>query len=442
MNDVPQIYALYLIPIALAYSIYLYRRYRRTRLARRTWEESQEAGLTEPASLHPVLDLDRCIGSGACAKACPEQAMGISSGKGFFVNPSACIGHGACASACPMGAIKLVFGTAKRGMDIPQVSPTFETNVPGVFIAGELGGMGLIRKAVEQGKHAVNSIARRPRADAPYDLVIVGGGPAGLTSALSAVEHGLRYVILEQESSLGGTVLHYPRNKIVMSAPMDLPLVGRVKMSEISKESLLSFWEDIVARSGLNIEFGQTVQSVKRERGVFSVKTNGATYIGGSVVLATGRRGTPRRLDVPGEELPKVVYRLIDPEQYSGRHVLVVGGGDSAVEAAISLAAQVDVNVTLSYRGAAFNRIKSANRRSLDAAVQSNAIELLLGSTVTRIDSDQVTLELSGLRSNSLDLKNDYVVVCAGGILPTDFLREIGILVETHHGQADFEAQP
>lgn len=433
MNDVPHIYTLYLIPVLLAYAVYLYRRYRRSRLAQRTWERAKEAGLSEPASLHPVLDLDRCIGSGACAKACPERAIGIANGKGFFVNPSACIGHGACASACPMGAIKLVFGTARRGMDIPQVSSNFETNIPGVFIAGELGGMGLIRKAVEQGKHAVTSIAKRPRADAPYDVVIVGAGPAGLTSALSAMEHGLRYVLLEQESSLGGTVLHYPRNKIVMTAPMDLPLIGRIKINEISKESLLELWEDVVDRSGLRIEFGQTVQAIRRERDAFAVETSAATYIGGSVILAIGRRGTPRRLDVPGEELSKVVYRLIDPEQYAGRNVLVVGGGDSAVEAALSLAAQPKTNVTLSYRGAAFNRIKSANRRCLDDAVLSNALNVLQSSTVTRIFPDRVALSVDG---NAVYLENDHVVVCAGGILPTDFLRETGILVETHHGQA------
>jgi len=433
MNYVPQTYMLYLIPVVLAYSVYLYRRHRRSRYARRTWEEVKEAGLTEPASLHPVLDLDRCIGSGTCAKACPEQALGIANGKGFFINPSACIGHGACASACPMGAIKLVFGTAKRGMDIPQVSPNFETNVPGVFIAGELGGMGLIRKAVEQGKHAVTSIARRPRADAPYDVVIVGAGPAGLTSALAAKEHGLRYVLLEQESSLGGTLLHYPRNKIVMTAPMDLPLVGRVKIREISKESLLEFWKDVVAKSELRIEFERTVEAVRRERGVFAVKAGGATYIGGSVVLAIGRRGTPRKLAVPGEDLPKVVYRLIEPEQYAGRNVLVVGGGDSAVEVALSLAAQPETNVTLSYRGTAFNRIKSANRLGIDDAVKSNAVNLLLGSTVTRIQSDEVTLTVDGKLSS---LTNDFVIVCAGGVLPTEFLRETGVLVETHHGLA------
>ena len=170
-------------------------------------------GLTEPLSLHPVVDPLGCIGSGSCAKVCPEQALGIIDGKAQLTNPAACIGHGACAAACPVSAITLVYGTERRGVDIPLVKPNFETNVPGIFIAGELGGMGLIRKASEQGRQAMRSIAKRPRSAAPLDVVIVGAGPAGIAAGLGAIERKLRYRLIEQEADLGGAIYHYPRKR-------------------------------------------------------------------------------------------------------------------------------------------------------------------------------------------------------------------------------------
>ena len=188
---------------------------------RRQLQESVAAGLAEPPSLHPVIDHRICLGSASCVTACPEDAIGIVNGKAVLINAAHCIGHGACLAACPVDAIKLVFGTETRGIDIPNVSPHFESNVPGLFIAGELGGMGLIRKAAEQGRQAIESIAQaRAAARMTLDVVIVGCGPAGLSAGLSAIEQKLRYALIEQEDSLGGTVFHYPRNKIVMTAPV------------------------------------------------------------------------------------------------------------------------------------------------------------------------------------------------------------------------------
>lgn len=137
---------------------------RRRRIRSGHKEELQEAidnGLNEPLSLHPVINNVRCIGSGACAKACPEEALGIPNGKAVLKNASACIGHGACRTACPIEAITLVFGNEKRAIDIPDVSPEFGTNVPGIFVAGELGGMGLIRKAAGQGHQAIDFVKNR-----------------------------------------------------------------------------------------------------------------------------------------------------------------------------------------------------------------------------------------------------------------------------------------
>ena len=425
--------AIYLLPLIAVFSIYHFGRSRKQAKNIARHEESVAAGLNEPTCLHPVFDPGRCIGSGACASACPEKAIGLIGGIPRLVNAAACIGHGACLKACPTGAIKLVFGTERRGVDIPQVDPYFETNVPGVFIAGELGGMGLIHKAVEQGKQAIRRISERKAQTGMLDVVIVGAGPAGLAASLAAKEKRLRFVTLEQESSLGGTVYHFPRNKIAMTHPMQIPMVGKMKLGEISKEALLDLWTRITGQAGLRVSFEEQVVSVERAEGGFQVKTSARSYQTKNVLLAIGRRGTPRRLGVPGEEQPKVVYRLIDPMQYRGQHVLVVGGGDAAVEAAVSVAQQHGTTVALSYRGSEFSRIKSGNRARLQQTESSGRLRVLMESEVVEIAADQVVLRH---REKSFTLRNEAVIVCAGGLLPTQFLRDIGVMIETRHGEA------
>ena len=416
---------------ATAILTHLIRRRHRENAGRAAHEASTQSGLNEPASLHPVIDPTKCIGSGACAKACPEDALGIVNGRAELVNAAACIGHGACFSACPVDAISLVFGTERRGMDIPNVSPRFETNVPGIFIAGELGGMGLIRKSAEQGRQAIEAIRSRRADRDELDVVIVGAGPAGFSAGLSAMQHKLRFRMIEQEDSLGGAVYHYPRNKVAMTAPVKLALVGTVKMREVTKEKLLEFWNNVVDKTGLPIHFHERMDRVERLGEGFIVHTNSGAYRTRSVLLAIGRRGTPRKLNVPGEELPKVVYRLIDAEQYRHCHVLVVGGGDSALEAAISISNEPGTTVILSYRGEVFNRVKGKNREALETAVAAGRIELLMNSTVTRITETDVELNtLAGMTTRP----NAAVIVCAGGVLPIPLLQQIGIEFKTKYG--------
>ena len=426
---------LYVVPLGVVFGVYFLRRARMQARHVEQLNDAVEAGLTEPVSLHPVVDPSRCIGSRGCVEACPEGAIGVIDGKAQLVNPSACIGHGACAASCPLEAIKLVFGTARRGVDIPHVKPNFETNVPGIFIAGELGGMGLIRKAVEQGRQAITTIkgagGRGP--DPELDAVIVGAGPAGIAAGLGAIQHKLKYVLVEQEESLGGTVYHYPRNKIAMTAPVQLPLVGKMKFSEVHKEALLDFWQGVVNKTGLKIRFNERMEAIERSGRGFVVKTARGAYSARAVLLAIGRRGTPRKLGVPGEERPKVVYRLVDAEQYRGRRVLVVGGGDAAIEAAVTLSMQPGTKVTLSYRGDVLNRVKPKNRQRLDAALDGGNLQMLLGSSVERIDATEVTLLHGG---GALNLVNDAVIVCAGGVLPIALLKGIGIEFETKRGSA------
>ncbi|MBI5136729.1 MAG: NAD(P)-binding domain-containing protein [Nitrospirae bacterium] len=430
--------ALYLVPLGLVWAAYHFARNRVSRRNRAILAEAEEAGLTEPASLHPLIDEVRCIGCAACVTACPEHkhhVLGLIDGRAQLTNPTYCIGHGACKAACPVDAITLVFGTAKRGVDIPVVQPTFETNVPGIFIAGELGGMGLIRNAMEQGKQAMESIGRVPGmgGGGTTDVVIVGCGPAGIAASLSAKAAGLRYVTLDQDS-LGGTVYNFPRGKLVMTAPVELPIVGRTRFTDTTKEALLAYFEGIVAKADLRINFRERMDAIVPVDGGFVVKTPRAEYRTRAVLLCIGRRGTPRKLGVPGEEgSPKVVYRLMDPEQYKGQHVLVVGGGDSALEAAASIVDQPGTTVTLSYRSEAFGRAKAANRERVRQATETGRLTVMLKSSVKEITPDRVRIEWDG---TTRDLPNDAVIVCAGGILPTPFLKEIGIMVETKYGTA------
>ena len=426
-----QYLALYIGVLVIFWAFYVRRKRRVQREHAEQLKQSIEAGLAEPPSLHPMVDPLRCLGSSSCVRTCPEEALGIVNGKAVLVNAAACIGHGACLKACPVDAIKLVFGTEKRGIDIPNVTPEFESNVRGVFIAGELGGMGLIRKAAEQGRQAIEVIRKRTAGQFDFDVVIVGCGPAGLSAGLSSIEHKLRYKLIEQEESLGGAVFHYPRNKIAMTAPVTLAIVGKVRFGEVQKEKLLEFWLGVVDKTGLQISFRECMEAVEEDQGGFIVRTSRGQYRTRSVLLTMGRRGSPRKLDVEGEETPKVVYRLVDPSQYTGQAVLVVGGGDSALEAAVTLAEEAGTEVTLSYRSAAFSRVKQKNRAALERLQQSGRLRVELESTVQRIDPDAVTLKTKG---GPVRLRNEAVIVCAGGLLPTPLLQKIGIRFETKYG--------
>lgn len=431
--------ALYAVPLAMFFAVYTYTRRQEQTRSITAINEAIEAGLTEPPTLHPVIDPAKCMGCGSCVTACPEgEIIGLVNKKAILLEPAECIGHGACKAACPFDAISLVFGTATRGVDLPVVAPDFQTNVPGLYIAGELGGMGLIRNAIEQGRQALASIAQRKPSKVAdmLDVFIVGAGPAGMSASLAAKEKGLNAVTVEQED-LGGTVAHFPRGKLVMTQPATLPLIGKMTFREISKEALLEFWHNAVRQAGLKIQFGERVEGITplgRDAG-FEIKTTVRTYRSNTVLLTIGRRGTPRKLGVPGEEQSKVVYRMIDPAQYTGQHVVVVGGGDSAIEAANALADEPGTTVTLSYRSGAFARCKPKNRAKIDENAKSGRVKVVLNSVVKNITQSDVELvQKLDDGPRKITLRNDAVIVCAGGILPSDFLRKIGINVETKHG--------
>lgn len=429
------LFIVYLAPLMVIWAGFYGTSKLRERRALLVKRAAVEAGLIEPASLHPKVNPEICVGCATCVAACPEgRIIGLVHGKAELVEPTHCIGHGACAAACPMTGIELVFGTERRGVDIPHVAPDFQTNVPGIYIAGELGGMGLIRNAIEQGRQAMEEIVkqRSVRVGAPLDVLIVGAGPAGLAASLGAMEAGMTFETIEQDT-MGGTVAHFPRGKLVMTAPAELPMYGQMMFHETSKETLMAFWSDLVEKTGLKIRHSERVESIVKEDAYFRVTTTKGTYLTGAVLLAIGRRGTPRTLSVPGEDHEKVVYRLTNPEQYRGQKVLVVGGGDSALEAATSIAEESGTEVTLSYRSDGFSRAKLKNRKKVEMMQTEGRLRVLLSSNVREIAPEYVRIDQNG-QQTSYD--NEAVIVCAGGILPTGFLKSIGVEVETKYGTA------
>jgi thioredoxin reductase/NAD-dependent dihydropyrimidine dehydrogenase PreA subunit len=428
------IYGLAALLILVILIIYIRKQRRESKEVDVKIAQAKEDGVHEPVSLYPVVDPNRCIKSGACITACPEHdILGIRNGRATIINASHCIGHGACLRACPVDAISLWIGTEKRGVDLPHVSPSFETNVPGVFIAGELGGMGLIRNAVTQGKEAVENIIKtlNKETKADYDLIIVGAGPAGISATLAAKKANLKVLTLEQDT-LGGTVFTFPRSKIVMTHPMDLPLYGKVKLKETSKPELLNLWQTVLSKNGLTITENSKVEHISAINNIFEVKTvNGENYSTKTVLLAIGRRGTPRKLNVIGENTEKVAYRLLEPEDITDKRIMIVGGGDSAVESALLLAGKNEV--TLSYRSASFNRLKPKNGLKINEAINNGSINVRFNSNVVKIEPKTVQFT-ENESSEIFTIENDLVYIFAGGELPTQFLKKIGIKITTKFG--------
>jgi thioredoxin reductase len=409
---------------------------KKSRIVAEKIEKAKKAGLYEPVSLHPVIDVGSCIQTGACIEACPEEdILGIVNHKATTVNASRCIGHGACFHACPTEAISLAIGTEKRGVDLPHVNPSFETNVPGMYIAGELGGMGLIKNAVEQGKQATDNLVKTidTSVEAEYDLVIVGAGPAGIGASLTAKKHKLKFITVEQDS-LGGTVFTFPRSKIVMTSAMELPLHGKVKFYETSKTELIDLWNEVLTKNDIEIKENTKIDHIEKKKNQFIIQTaKGEIFTSRKVLLAIGRRGTPRKLGVSGENTEKVAYRLLEAESIEGKNIMVVGGGDSAIEAALLLADQNTVQML--YRGRAFNRAKPKNESKIKQAIENGKINVRFHSNITYIDERGINIKEDALEEESF-LPADRVYIFAGGELPIQFLQKSGIEITRKFGEA------
>jgi thioredoxin reductase (NADPH) len=430
------IYALAAILCLAVIYIYMRKNRRESKIVEEKIKMAKAAGLHEPFSLHPVVDPNRCIATGACIAACPERdILGIVNRKATIINASRCVGHGACFHACPTEAIILRMGTETRGVELPHMNQNFETNVSGMYIAGELGGMGLIKNAVVQGTEAVENITSSLNGNghkAEYDLIIVGAGPAGIAGALTARKNRLNFLLVEQDS-LGGTVFSFPRKKIVMTSPMDIPLYGKIKLFETTKTELLDLWNRVLIKNNIPLRENCKVDSVVQEENHFRIKTlSGEEYTTARILLAIGRRGTPRKLNIPGENREKVAYRCLEPEQLKGKNIVVVGGGDSAVETALLLAPHN--NVVLSYRNEVFNRIKPTNSEALDKAAANGKIEIILSSNLVSIEEETVSIS-AGNPGEIRIIPNDLVYIFAGGELPIQFLEKAGVRITRKFGE-------
>ncbi|HWX39122.1 MAG TPA: NAD(P)-binding domain-containing protein [Candidatus Sulfotelmatobacter sp.] len=432
-----------LIGLLVAFTITLFfvRRYlkeqeRQAELAK----EAQKKGSLRsdgPQSQHPHIDNQYCIGCATCTAVCPEgDVLAMLGGQAVIVNGYKCIGHSLCAEVCPVGAITMVMASPSVGADLPQLSPEFETSVPNMFIVGELGGLALIKNAINQGRDCADTIAKRiptlkngSSSHDVLDLLIVGAGPAGISASLRAIEKKLKYLTVD-EGDIGGTVSKYPRQKLVLTSPVELPVYGKFKKTELSKEDLLAMWNEILRKVEFKFSKGEKVEDIKKgEDGVFTVTTTKAQHRAHSVILALGKGGIPRKLGVKGEELPKVMYRLIEADHYVNKKILVVGGGDSAIEAAMGLANQVGNKVTLSYRKEGFTRIKDRNEKRVQECIQKGKLTAVFNSMPVEFKETSVILEVNGQQQ---EIPNDFVWVFAGGEPPTAFLKKVGIRVGMH----------
>ena len=327
--------------------------------------------------------------------------------------------------------LETILTSGSRDLRRPIVGKGQRSNVPGLHIIGDLAGAPVIKLAMAQGVEVINHIAalpemREPQADADIiDILVVGAGASGLNAALAAREKGYSCIVLEK-GKVANTIENFPEGKWVYAEPDSSPPQGKLWLDGAQKEDLVERWNAIVRENDLEVRSEEALVAIEGRDGDFLAKTAKGEYRARKIVLATGQRGNPRKLGAVGEDQEWVYHRLYGPKHYKDEDLLVVGGGNSAIEAALVLAEQN--RVVLSYRKSEFARIFKDNRRKLDEAIAAGRIEVLFNSTVKAFGDRQTVLEVKG--ADERQLKTDHAFVLIGAELPVKFLKSLGIALE------------
>jgi thioredoxin reductase len=421
-----------------------------------------------PEYPHPVIFPDRCIGCHACVEACPHDVLAIVGGIATVVARDQCMDDTSCQVECPVNPKAcIVVNTTKKiqSRPAPVRDAAFMTNVPGCYITGDVSGTPLIKNAANEGAEVIKHIARElndgvaPEPKAELDVAIIGIGPAGLSAAITAQQQNLRYVGIEQDRVLS-TIEAYPKGKYVFFKPETMPSRGSLMVEGAGeqRERILEAWIGAMKSGGVVINEGERCKSVQRaeDGDYFMVQTEKGlekekvTYRVRRVVLALGTRGTPMRLRLPGEEMKvtrdgrtedKVKYRLTDAASYQRKKIIVVGAGNSAIEAAVDLVARRDgdrisfrppdeINeVTLVIRSDLKNDLKFGNKMQVYQCIDEGKIKVFFGTAIKEIRDAEVVLMNARTSEVKATIANDYIFAMIGGDRPTKFLETIGIKI-------------
>jgi thioredoxin reductase/ferredoxin len=412
---------------------------RRSRQAARAAASPTAAG--QSILVHSIND-DRCTGCDACVAVCPTNVLDLVDNKSRVLRFQDCIQCEACMWACPTSALVMhPERAAPPSYKMAELDEFYQTKVPGQYLIGEVAGKPLVKNAANLGRavveHMLSTGLRGTAAQdvggvAHVDVAIVGSGPGGLSAALTCIQRGLSYVVLEKENIIASTVSRYPKGKLVMAEPYDSKNLSLLPVFDSSKEELVPVWRDLVEKTRMNIRMGETVErAARRPDGGFDVRSNVGAYVAQRVVLATGTRGKPRTLNVPGENLPKVFSLLEDPDHHRGQTVCVVGGGDSSLEAAIALS-DAGARVILSYRGKSFSRAQPKNRKSIEQYESQRRIKIKFESEIVEIAADSLTLQMTD--GSQKRYPNEAVFVLIGADPPVEWLAKMDIrFVERPH---------
>jgi thioredoxin reductase (NADPH) len=391
-----------------------------------------EADITKIQSLHPggkktypAVNRGACIGCGSCVQSCPQKTvLAVIRGKSTLVNPLACRCCGECERSCLTGGLKIVEHGKKIKIRVPRTDENHQSNIEGIYIVGSLTGAGLIKEAINQGRAAVNHIVKGALPPALPTVLVIGAGPAGLSAMLSCRKFGLPVLCFEKDLT-ANTIRNFPKKKILMAEPVEMPIAGPLWVGDSSREELLEAWERMLAKAGACITTGSLLEKIEKTGGRFQVTISGKPYSCDKVILAMGNRGVPRKIGVAGEDGPNVFYNLLEADEFSGSTVTVIGAGDSAIETALALQRN-GCQVTMLVRGDGFPKAKAKNQERIDQARAAGLVGIHFNSQPLEIGADVVSFSTDGRTHHE---KSDAVFIMVGGELPFDLLESFGIAI-------------